>query len=144
MAALAEVWRAAVLATHHFLAPADFAEIEDLVRSRYLPETELWVAATDDGRPIAFMGLSGAHIDSLFVDPAHHGRGVGRRLVSHALDLAGPELTVDVNEQNGSALAFYGRLGFRRIGRSPVDDAGRPYPLLHLKLDGPVEGAPAP
>jgi putative acetyltransferase len=32
-------------------------------------------------------------------------------------------------------VGFYERLGFKRIGRSPLDDAGRPYPLLHLALD---------
>ena len=29
--------------------------------------------------------------------------------------------------------AFYERLGFVVRGRSPTDDAGRPYPLLHLE-----------
>ena len=44
-----------------------------------------------------------------------------------------PVLTVNVNEQNASGAGFYQRLGFEVIGRSPVDDAGRPYPLLHLR-----------
>jgi putative acetyltransferase len=41
-------------------------------------------------------------------------------------------LRVDVNEGNPGALAFYRRLGFTQTGRSPLDGAGRPYPLLHL------------
>ena len=31
------------------------------------------------------------------------------------------------------ALKFYQACGFEVIGRSPVDSAGRPYPLLHLE-----------
>ena len=40
---------------------------------------------------------------------------------------------LDVNEQNPEAIAFYTRRGFEVIGRSETDDAGRPYPLLHMR-----------
>lgn len=56
----------------------------------------------------------------------------GRALVEHAAKLH-PVLTVDVNEQNLSGAGFYARMGFETTGRSPVDDDGRPYPLLHLR-----------
>jgi putative acetyltransferase len=56
---------------------------------------------------------------------------VGRALVEAAL-AAEPDLTVDVNEQNPGALAFYLRMGFVARGRSERDGQGRPYPLLHL------------
>jgi putative acetyltransferase len=44
-------------------------------------------------------------------------------------------LTVDVNEQNTQGVGFYRHLGFVETGRSETDDQGRPYPLLHLKLE---------
>jgi putative acetyltransferase len=37
-----------------------------------------------------------------------------------------------VNDQNPGAVAFYTALGFREIGHSPLDHAGKPYPLLHM------------
>jgi putative acetyltransferase len=46
-------------------------------------------------------------------------------------------LTVDVNEQNGAALGFYEALGFEVVDRSPVDEDGRPFPLLHLRRAEP-------
>lgn len=132
---LFEIWQAAVAATHDFVSPADKAEIAAIVRDQYLPNAPLWVIADEEDRPLGFMGLTGSAMDSLFIDPAHHGRGLGRAMVDHARAIA-PELSVDVNEQNESAVAFYRRLGFREVGRSPADDSGRPYPLLHMKLDG--------
>ncbi len=78
------------------------------------------------------MLLDGSHMEALFVDPAHHGAGVGRRLVEAALGRH-PDLSTDVNEQNEAAAEFYERLGFERCGRSALDGQGRPYPLIHLR-----------
>lgn len=127
------LWHAAVCATHGFLTPDDLSQIADTVRADYLPTAELAVAVDAADAPMGFLGMTGAQIDSLFVDPAHHGEGIGRALIDHARELH-PALTVSVNEQNPGATAFYERLGFVRTGRSPVDDAGRPFPLLHLRL----------
>lgn len=129
---LYRIWRGAVEATHRFLSESDLSEIAALVRDQYLPSADLVVATGADDRPLGFMGMTDAHIDALFVDPAVHGRGVGRLLIDHAEGMHG-ELTVDVNEQNSGGIAFYRRLGFVAIGRSPVDDAGRPYPLIHMR-----------
>ena len=128
-----DIWRRAVLATHHFLTPGDFAEIEELVCG-FLPEVPLTFAVSGQGEIAGFMVVSEGHLDALFIDPQAHGRGAGRALVSHALARF-PRLVTDVNEQNGGAVAFYERLGFAVTGRSERDDQGRPYPLLHLVHD---------
>lgn len=83
------------------------------------------------GNPIGFLVLSGAHVDALFVAPDWIRRGVGGALLNHARSLR-QRLTVNVNEQNGSALSFYRAQGFVVSGRSQTDDEGRPFPLLHL------------
>jgi putative acetyltransferase len=57
---------------------------------------------------------------------------VGRRLARHAVVRLGAT-TVDVNEQNPEAVAFYLRLGFRVEGRSELDSTGKPFPLLHMR-----------
>ena len=126
------IWEAAVLATHDFLTPDDFREIAKIVGQQYLPATGFWVAVDEGGRPVGFMGMTASHIDALFVDPQHHGQGTGRALVEHVAALHGA-LSVDVNEQNDGAVAFYEKLGFTPTGRSPTDEAGRPYPILHLR-----------
>lgn len=125
-----QIWRRAVAATHDFLSPADLDRLDAIVAD-WLPKADLWLYVDEADGPLAFMALTGSHVDALFVDPTFHGGGVGRALITHAQGLHG-RLTVDVNEQNLGAVGFYEHLGFTRTGRSPTDDQGFPYPLLHL------------
>ncbi|MDX6805694.1 acetyltransferase [Terrihabitans rhizophilus] len=134
---LLDIWQRAVERTHDFLTPADVAFYRPLVQSRYLPYAELWVAA-EPWMPLGFMGLAGRKVESLFVDPDHLRRGVGRALLAHAFRLRGP-LLIDVNEQNHAARAFYARMGFDEVGRSERDDLGKPFPLIHLAASGMAE-----
>lgn len=129
---LFEIWRRAVLATHDFVSAADLDTFTRVVRKDYLPNAVFRVAVDDNDRPQAFMGMSEGNIDSLFVDPALHGQGIGRLLIEYAKQRNPGGLTVDVNEQNEQALGFYRKMGFRVTRRSPVDDTGKPYPLLSL------------
>lgn len=129
--ALFDIWIAAVRATHHFLTEDDLAFFACLMRDTYLPNAPLWVAVDGAGKAIGFMGVTGDKMDALFVDPAAAGQGIGRALVNHAL-ARHERLMVDVNEQNEGARGFYARMGFRQVGRSELDDSGRPYPILHL------------
>lgn len=132
--ALYAIWEAAVKATHDFLSPEDFTYFSDLVRTQYLPAASFWCAVDgEDDKPLGFLGMTETKVDALFVAPERHGQGLGRLLLDHARTQAAP-LTLDVNEQNAGAVAFYRRMGFREIGRSQTDDAGRPYPLLHMVL----------
>ncbi|WP_448101357.1 acetyltransferase [Luteibacter jiangsuensis] len=125
-----EIWRRAVDATHDFLSAQDRKAIDEMVCG-FLPQAPLWLAVDEHDYPLAFMLIDNGHMQALFVDPARRGTGVGAALVRHGLGLH-PRMTTDVNEQNGQAVGFYERMGFRRTGRSPVDDQGRPYPLIHL------------
>lgn len=126
---LVEIWRLSVRHTHDFLAKEDFEEIHRKLGTVYLPSVRVSVACADD-RPVGFIGMSGRHVEMLFVAPSFMGRGLGRALLEH-VEGAGP-LTVDVNEQNTKAVEFYLHYGFVRRGRSEMDGDGRPYPLLHL------------
>lgn len=127
-----EIWRKAVDATHHFLASADRAAIEEELAA-FFPQVQLTLAINGTDRPVGFMLLHDGHMEALFVDPDHHGKGIGKALVRAALAQY-PQLTTDVNEQNGQAVGFYERMGFERTGRSAVDGQGRPYPLIHLRF----------
>ncbi|MFC1459918.1 acetyltransferase [Microvirga arabica] len=130
--ALFAIWQGAVRATHLFLTEQDIAFYAQQVRDHYLPSCPFWVATGRNDQPRGFLGMTDSKIDALFIDPAHHGQGIGRALVDHAASLSG-SLTVDVNEQNEGACGFYKKLGFRQVGRSELDDSGKPFPILHLE-----------
>lgn len=131
---LVAMWRRSVEATHNFLTAADITMLEPEVRAG-LERLEVWVA--DAGKVTAgFMAMHGNMIEALFIDPACMGMKLGTRFIEHARKLRGDdtELRVDVNEGNPAAVGFYRAKGFQQIGRSETDGAGRPWPLLHLRL----------
>jgi putative acetyltransferase len=130
-APLLALWLASVRATHRFLAEDDIQALLPIVRDGALPNLEVWVMEGDRGDLAAFVGLADAHVEALFAAPAYFRRGCGKALLAHARALKGV-LTVDVNEQNPDALAFYLANGFEIAGRSPLDASGNPFPLLHL------------
>ena len=127
------IWLNSVRATHHFLTEADIQSLLPEVRDVALPNLEeILVLCDDDDVAVGFMGLHGPSLEALFIDPSYFRRGGGRLLVEHARHLKGA-LLVSVNEQNPEALKFYCALGFEVSGRSPVDDGGRAFPLLHMR-----------
>ncbi len=128
---LVAIWRSAVDATHDFLAEADRAAIEGQLAEAYFPNVRLTVAEID-GKPVGFAGTAGENLEMLFVHADARGHGVGTALLDHAI--AEQQVRrVDVNAQNEQAVGFYVRRGFVVTGRSELDEAGRPYPILHME-----------
>lgn len=132
--ALMSVWERSASATHGFLTRDDIVALRPQVMDA-LGGLEVWVAE-EAGEPCGFMALWRDRIEALFIDTPHMGRGMGSRLIRHAREMRGSDkaLRVDVNEDNPKALRFYRARGFEVTGRSPIDGAGKPWPLLHLVL----------
>ncbi|MEJ8675895.1 GNAT family N-acetyltransferase [Chromobacterium amazonense] len=135
------LWERSVRATHHFLSEDDIVAMRPEVAAAFEAAEYIGLAlrVTRDGkgRVTGFAGtMAGTmagKLEMLFIDPECAGRGLGKRLLTHAVtELAAT--AVDVNEDNPAALAFYRRMGFAVASRSALDSAGRPFPLLHLKL----------
>ncbi|MDH1262468.1 GNAT family N-acetyltransferase [Pseudomonas sp. GD03944] len=135
-----DVWEAAVRATHDFLPESDIELIRPLLSSQYFPNLALTCVRDASGQVVGFLGGAEGKVEMLFVDPAAHGQGIGRALLHHAIEQDGAH-QVDVNEQNPKALGFYLSQGFVVESRSPLDGGGRPYPILHLRLDPAVQRA---
>lgn len=128
---LAGIWERSVMATHNFLKDNDFNEIKAALIPDYFPNVDLYAIA-DNGVYAGFIGLRPDSIEMLFIDSDLRGQGYGSALIEFAKRRGVTK--VDVNEQNPSALNFYKAKGFRIIGRDETDEAGRPYPILHLSL----------
>ena len=128
---LSAIWERSVRATHDFLDEETITEIKAALVPSYFPNVELY-AVSHNGSLAGFIGLRDDMIEMLFIDSRSRGQGYGSSLIEFALGHGATK--VDVNEQNPRALAFYQAKGFKIIGRDATDDAGRPYPILHLSL----------
>lgn len=99
----------------------------------HFPTGTVAVPRPSQGRlPAGFLGSVAQRVEMLFVEPGLRGRGIGTALLED-FGSRHPESLLDVNEQNTAARIFYARRGFEVVGRSPLDGAGQPYPLLHLR-----------
>ena len=130
---LVEVWEASARATHHFLTEADFQFFKPLVGDELAQLQSLLCVRDGDGQAVGFIGVEGDEVESLFIHPDWRGQGIGRRLLTYAIETVGAT-RLDVNEQNYQAVGFYRRMGFVVAGRSEDDGLGRPFPILHMRL----------
>lgn len=128
---LAEIWERSVRATHGFLTEKDIAEIKMSLATTYFPNVDLY-GIRNESDIAGFIGLSGNRIEMLFIDYGRQGLGYGSALMDFAVSRGAT--AVDVNKQNPAALRFYLAKGFRIVSRDEKDEAGRPYPILHLSL----------
>ncbi len=129
---LFDIWHSAVKATHLFLSDEAFAEIATLVKDQYLPGREFVVFVDETDKPLGFMGANGGEIESLFLDPNHFGKGIGKAFINR-VKTHHDDVWLEVNEQNPKAVGFYEACGFKVERRDPTDDHGRPFPILHMR-----------
>lgn len=111
--ALIAIWEKANALAHPFLAADFVAFVKDAMRNMYLPNAETWVLEKD-GKPIGFIAMIGNEIGGLFLEPERHGRGQGRAMVDHIVNLKGP-LRVEVFKDNKVGRPFYERYGFEYV-----------------------------
>ena len=119
---VAEIWLAANVRAHDFI-PRQYWEGQlETVRTLF-PQAELYVWQDGDGAVQGFVGLSGEHIEGIFVWPPAQSRGVGRALLDRAKAAHG-RLTLNVYRNNDRAAAFYRREGFQTRGESVDESTG--------------------
>ena len=130
---LINIWEASVRATHDFLQEKDINYLKPLILEHYFDAVDLKCVKNSDGKILGFSGVADGKIEMLFISPESRGKGVGAALCQHEINNANVT-KVDVNEQNPQAIGFYEHIGFKVIGRSPLDGQGKPFPLLHMAL----------
>ncbi|WP_321333672.1 GNAT family N-acetyltransferase [Breoghania sp.] len=131
---LSKIWFDASLKAHPFIGEPRLVEQRRLIEEEYLPKAETSVACLN-GEAVGFISLLGSFVGGIFVAPDRQGLGIGRRLISHALERKG-ELSLEVYTANEQAVRFYATLGFQEMSRRDVDDFGLPFPNAALFLKG--------
>lgn len=129
---LIEVWEASVRATHDFLSEADIQHYKPLILEQYFDQLELF-CIKENHKIQGFIGVDQTLLQMLFIAPQARGLGLGKALINYAIKTRGVN-NVDVNEQNQQALGFYMRMGFEITERFDQDAAGKPYPILSMRL----------
>lgn len=70
----------------------------------------------------------------LFIKNSERGKGLGKKLLNYGIEKYNiNELTV--NEQNLNAKGFYEYMGFQTYKRTEVDEQGKSYPILYMRLE---------
>ncbi len=135
--------RIAISAKRHWGYPERWLEIwtpQLTFSPQYFEENESWAAAEDEA-PVAFYTLQerqgNAWLENLWVLPEWMGRGIGKRLFLHALDLARRRgYTLLQLEADPNAVGFYEKMGMRRVGerRSEIEGQPRLLPIMEMTL----------
>ncbi|NRD74771.1 GNAT family N-acetyltransferase [Shewanella sp. VB17] len=128
-----EVWENSVRATHDFLSDEDIDFFKPIIIEQAFPAVIMRCVKDNTGAILGFIGVHDTKVEMLFLLAQARRKGIGTLLLNDAIDTLGA-VSVDVNEQNPQAVSFYQSMGFECVSRSPVDDMGKPFPILHMRL----------
>lgn len=93
------------------------------------------------GNPAPDNGCSDTEISTLYVQPRHHGKGLGKGLLRQAMQqiatIGISSVWLATNSQNAPAIGFYQALGFQRIGHTHfrIQDQAYLNVVLSYQLD---------
>ena len=132
-AEMLNVWENSVRATHDFITEEDIEFFKPIIMAQAFPAVTLRCVKNESGSIVGFVGTHESKIEMLFILDVVRGQGVGKALLQYAIEHLGAT-QVDVNEQNPQAVGFYQHMGFKVVSRSPLDDMGKPFPILHMTL----------
>ncbi|MBI2899759.1 MAG: GNAT family N-acetyltransferase [Planctomycetes bacterium] len=79
------------------------------------------------------------YVSVIGVRPEAHGSGLGRRLIEHAIGLAG-ELPLYLETTNPRNLPFYARFGFDSVGRHETSDGDPVWAMVHGRRSSRIAG----
>jgi N-acetylglutamate synthase-like GNAT family acetyltransferase len=114
--------------------------------NKFLPDFHVYILEAD-GEPLGYCSLIPVdsytvELHDLFIEPRHIGKGHGKRLWDHAVNLARRLgftrliLTADPNAE-----PFYARQGALRIGEKPSPvDSDRKLPVMEYILSAKLDG----
>lgn len=116
------IWLSSNIQAHAFIPKEywlkHFKQVKEI-----LPQSTVYVYE-DNGSTQGFIGLTEHHIEGIFVAESMRGKGIGTQLLNQAKQLFS-SLTLQVYEQNQSALQFYLKEGFQ-IKKKDIDaDTGQ-------------------
>ncbi len=124
-------WENANKLAHPFLSNTFVDQVRHDIPNLYLPNANTWVA-DKDGRTVGFIALLGGTIGAIFVEPEHHGFGIGTALMDKAASMHSI-LEVEVFQKNVIGRKFYSQYGFEKIKEEIHEHTGHNVFQLRFK-----------
>lgn len=137
---VAEIWLEGNVAAHDFI-PAHYWERNFEFVKKALAQAEVYVYE-ENAAIQGFIGLSGAHIEGIFVCTEKQSQGVGKRLLDFVKDRK-DELRLNVYRKNGRAFRFYQREGFAVLSEGVDNDTGETDDTMGWKREENARGGEA-
>ena len=110
--ALMEIWLDTNKKAHHFIDSSYWTDHYEMVKDM-LPQADLYVFENQNTEEIeGFVGLTGQHIEGIFVKEASQSQGIGKQLLDYVKSLKS-HLSLSVYQKNTRAISFYQREQFR-------------------------------
>ena len=106
---VADIWLDTNIKAHYFISAQYWKDNFAFVKEA-LPQAEVYVYE-NDSEIQGFIGLSGEHIEGIFVSGERQSQGIGKLLLDHVKDRK-LKLLLNVYKQNTRAMSFYWREGF--------------------------------
>lgn len=116
---VADIWLDTNIKSHDFIPTQYWKSNFEFVKEALL-HAEVYVYE-HDGKILAFIGLSDAYVEGLFVSAEIQSQGIGKALLDYAKSKKN-ELLLNVYQKNVRAISFYRREGFE-ILHSGLDEA---------------------
>ena len=104
------IWLTSNIQAHSFIPKEYWINHFEQVKE-ILPQSTVYVYEKN-GSVQSFIGLTEHHIEGIFVEESMRGKGIGTQLLNHAKQFFS-SLTLQVYEENQSALRFYFKEGFQ-------------------------------
>ncbi len=123
-------WEMATRLAHPFMTDEFIVQERKNVAEIYMPNTDTWVAEIA-GDVQGFIALMGNEVGAIFLQPEHHGKGIGKALMDKAQELHGT-LEVEVFEENAIGRKFYSKYGFEHLEEKFHEPTGQQ--VLRLKF----------
>ncbi len=119
-----DIWLAASIQAHHFIAEEFWQAQVINMRELYLPASENYVFE-QDGSVVGFYSLHDDMLAAIFVSPELQGRGIGKQLLDHA-KAQRKRISLSVYKENQPAYQFYLSQGFKVVSEQPDQHTGHP------------------
>ncbi|MFR9164894.1 MAG: N-acetyltransferase [Dysgonomonas sp.] len=124
-----DIWLKTSTSAHNFISENYWAENYDIVKKKYLPNSENYVYDENDEIK-AFISIMDSHwIGALFVDQKYQNQQIGRKLIEYCKKLYN-HLNLAAYADNEKAVRFYQKNGFKIIQKQLNEDSQFPEYIM--------------